>query len=93
MVGIFFISQHQTPPRVRLAGLTNELLRLQERMNAALEQLLAARATMDSHHKGLELNAEIMMCLNEAQAIKAIKEAEVCHATTACILKQTGKMC
>ena len=37
-------------------------------------------ATMDSHCKELELNAELVMHLNEAQAIKAIKEAE--HPTT-----------
>ena len=37
MVGISFISQPQATPRVRPAGLTNELLQLQERMNAGLE--------------------------------------------------------
>ena len=31
-----------------------------------------------------ELNAELAACLNDAQFAKAIKEAEVCHATTAC---------
>ena len=35
---------------------------------------------MDCHHKGLECNTELMACLNEAQAIEAIKQAEVCHA-------------
>ena len=96
------ISQCQTSPRVGLARLTDELLQLQERMNAALEQLLTTRATMDSHCKELELNTEHAVCLNEAQAIEAIKEAklccaatikeaEVCHSTTACILQQTQR--
>ena len=45
----------------------------------ALEWLLTTRATMDPHHRGLELNTEIMVHMNEAQAIEAIKEAEVNH--------------
>ena len=89
MEGISFIPQHQTPPWVGLAGLTDELLHLQERMNMALEWLLTTRATMDSCCKELELNAELVMHLNKGQAIEAIKEAEVCHATTACVLQQT----
>ena len=62
-------------------------------MNAALEQLLATRATMDSHCRELELNTKLAIHMNEAQAIEAIKEteinhtaeikeAEVCHANT-----------
>ena len=89
MVSIFFISQHQTPPRVGPARLTDELLQLQERMNVTLEQLLTTWATMDSHHKELELNTELAACLNKVQAIEAIKEAEVCHTTATCILQQT----
>ena len=69
-------------------------------MNAALEWLLTTRANIDSNHKELKLNTEVPACLNEAQAIKAIKEAEVCHtaaikeaevhhATSACIIQQT----
>ena len=38
-------------------------------------------ATMDSPHTELELNAELTMCMNEAQATKAVKKAEVSHAT------------
>ena len=91
MVGISFIPQNQTPPRVRLAGVANELLHLQERMNVALELLLATRANMDSHHKELDLNTELTMHLNKAQVIKAIKEAEVHHTTAACILQQTHR--
>ena len=50
--------------------------------------------TMDSCCKELELTAELAMCLNEAQAIEAIKEAELHHTTAACILQQTqGKTC
>ena len=49
-------------------------------MNMALEQLLITRANMDSHHRELELNTELTVCMNEAQATEAIKEAEVSHA-------------
>ena len=36
---------------------------------------------MDSCHKVLELNAELMAHMNEAQVIEAIKDAEVHHTT------------
>ena len=49
-------------------------------MNVALEWLLTTRATMDSHHRELELNTKLTMCMNEAQAIEGIKEAEASHA-------------
>ena len=35
---------------------------------------------MDSHHRELVLNIELVMHMNEAYATEAIKEAEVCHA-------------
>ena len=91
MESISFFPQHQTPPRVGLAGLTDELCQLQERMNVTLEQLCITRATLDSHCKELELNTELMMYLNDTQAIKALKEARVHHATTACILQHTHR--
>ena len=34
---------------------------------------------MDSHCRKLDLNAKLAMHMNEAQAIEAIKEAEVSH--------------
>ena len=43
--------------RVRPAGLLEEVLCLQGQMNAALEWLLTARVTMDSHCRELVLNA------------------------------------
>ena len=63
-----------------LARLPDEVLWLQGKMNAALEWLLMTRATMDSHCRELELNTELTMHMNKAQATEAIKEAEVCHA-------------
>ena len=57
----------------------------------ALEQLLTTRAIMDSSCKELEFNTEIAKHSNEAQAIKAIKEAEVYHTTTACVLQQVHR--
>ena len=71
-------------------------------MNVALEQLLTTRATMDSHCKELELTAKLTVHLNKAQAVEAIKEskvhcaatikeAEVHHMTTACVLQQTHR--
>ena len=46
-------------------------------MNAALEQLLMTKATMDSCWRELALNTDIAMCQNEVQAAKAIREAEM----------------
>ena len=37
------------------------------------------QATMDSHCRELELNTKLAMHMNEAQAIEAMKEAEVSH--------------
>ena len=57
----------------------------------ALEQLLANRVAMDFCHRELELNVELASCLNDAQATKAIKEAEVHHANAACALQQAHR--
>ena len=76
----FPIPQPQVLPRVDPARLPDEVLQLQWQMNVALEQLLTTRATRDSHCRGLELNTELTVCMNEAKAIEAIKEAEVSHA-------------
>ena len=80
MASIFPIPQPQAPPRVGPAGLPDEVLQLQGQVNTALEWLLTTRATMDSCHRELELNAKLAMCMNEAQAVKAIKVAEVGNA-------------
>ena len=53
-----------------------------------LEQLLTTRATIDFHHRELELNMELAVCLNDAQATEAIKEVEVHDTTTACAQQQ-----
>ena len=64
-------------------------------MNVALEQLLTTRASRDLHSKELDLNTKLLVCLNEVQATKAIKQAteaigqtKVYHATTAYTLQQ-----
>ena len=57
----------------------------------ALEQLLTNRTTIDFCHRELELNAELVVCLNDAQATEAIKEAEVHHTITAFMLQQTHR--
>ena len=75
------------PPRVIPVGLLDKLLVLQEKMNMALEWLLTNRATGDLCCKELDLNMELAAHLNEAQATEAIKQAEVCHTTTACALQ------
>ena len=59
VVSISSISQPQATSRVKPARLTDELFQLQVRMNVALEQLLTTRATIASHCKELELNAEL----------------------------------
>ena len=60
-------------------------------MNMALELLLTNRATMDFCHRKLELNAKLAVHLNDAQATKAIKEAEMHHTTAACTLQQAHR--
>ena len=75
-------SPQSWPPRASPTGLTNEVLWLQREMNAALEQLLTTRATLNSHWRELVWNADIGRCQNDTQATKAIKEAEVWCATT-----------
>ena len=55
----------------------------------ALEQLLANRvATMDFQCRDLELNTELMACLNDAQATEANREAKVHCKNAACALQQ-----
>ena len=76
------------PNKDRPTSFMDELLQLQEKMNMALEWLLANRATMGIQCRELELNPELMACLNDAQATKAITEAEVCHKNAACALQQ-----
>ena len=87
MEGISFISQHQTPPRVGPAGLTDKPPSTRENKHGP-RVVTSYQGHCDSCNKELELNVELMMHLNEVQAIEAIKEAEVCHTTTACILQQ-----
>ena len=69
--------QSQAPPRANPADLSNEVLWLQGGMNVALEQLLMTKATMDSCQRELALSTDITTWHNEAQAAKAIKEADV----------------
>ena len=45
----------------------------------------------DFCHKELDLNAEMMAPLNDVQATEVIKQADVCHATTACALQQAHR--
>ena len=60
-------------------------------MNVALEVLLINRATRDFHHKELDLNVELVVCLNDAQAAEAIKQAVVHHATTDYVFQQAHR--
>ena len=67
-------------------------------MNMALEWLLANRTTGNLHFKKLDLNVEMSAHLNEAQAVEAIKQAtdaikqaEVCDATTVCTLQKAHR--
>ena len=91
MTSILFITQPQAPTKGGPTGFSDELLQLQEKMNVALEQLLANRATMDFCHRELELNVELAACLNDAQATKAIKEAQVHCTNAACALQQAHR--
>ena len=91
MTGIPFVTQPQAPSKGGPASLLDELLQLQEKMNVALERLLTSRATIDFCHRKLELNAELVAHLNDAQAAEAIKEVEVHNATTACDVWQAHR--
>ena len=57
----------------------------------ALEQLLTNRATLGLCCKELDLNAELVAYLNDAQAAKAIKEADAHLTTIACALQQAHR--
>ena len=46
---------------------------------------------MDLYHKELHLNVELVVCLNEVQTAKAIRQAKVHGATTAYALQQAHK--
>ena len=88
MTGLPFIAWPQAPTKGRPTGFLDELLQLQEKMNMALEQLLTNRATMGFWCRVLELNNELVACLNDAQAAKAIRDLKVCHNNAACTLQQ-----
>ena len=64
-------------------SLSKELLQLQEEMNTALEELLEVRASMDCHHRELDLGVELAACHNDTQLVKA----KTCHATIAAALQ------
>ena len=61
-----FLTQPQAPNKGRPTGFPDELLQLQEKMNVALEWLLANRATRGFQCRELELNTEIVAHLNDA---------------------------
>ena len=54
--------QSQAPPRANPTDLPNEVLQLQGKMNVALEQLLTAKATLNSCQRELAQNTDIAMC-------------------------------
>ena len=85
------VTQLQGPSKGGPASFADKLLHLQQKMNMALEQLLTNRATMDFHHRELELNMELAVCLNDTQATEAIKEDKVHHTTAACALQQAQR--
>ena len=70
-----------------LASLEGELTslskELQEEMNIALEGLFEFRASMDCHHRELDLGMELAAHHNDAQ----IAEAKTCHAAAAAALQ------
>ena len=57
-------------------------------MNVTLEQLLTARSSRDLCHKQLDLNMELVACLNEVQTAEAIRQAKVCGITEAYALQK-----
>ena len=74
--------QSEAHPRADPGTLPEEVLRLQREMNAAMGQLLATRASMDSHQRRLVSNTKTALYQNEAKTAVAIKEAKAhCAAT------------
>ena len=67
----------------KLSGLSKELLQLQEEMNTALEELLQVRASIDYHHRQLDLRAELAAHHNDTQPAKA----KACHVATTTTLQ------
>ena len=57
----------------------------------ALEQLLTKRATMGFQCRELEVNTELAECLNDAEAAKAIRKAEVHCKNATCALQQAHR--
>ena len=88
MMSLSFITQSQAHTKGSPTIFPDEPLQPQEKMNMALEWLLANRATFDFWCRDLELNTELMVHLNDAQSTEAIREAEVCHRNAACALQQ-----
>ena len=84
-------SVYMFPPRVIPATLSDKLLPLQEKMNAALEQLLTVRSSRNLHCKELDLNMELAAHLNEVQTTEAIRQANVHGATAAYAPQQAHK--
>ena len=74
-----YIEQTLASLEGKLTSLSKELFQLQEEMNTALEELLDVRASMDCHHRELDLGAVMVVCHNDAQLAKA----KTCHAATA----------
>ena len=62
------IPQSQAPTIVRPTDLPDAVLWVQGLMNMALESLLTTRASIDSHHRELALNAKLTVWMNEAKA-------------------------
>ena len=74
--------QPQVPPRSGPSNTPQEVAQLQKGMNVTLGQLLITKAALDSHWRELEWDLDSAMQQCEAQATRAIQEAEsLCTAT------------
>ena len=83
-----FLTQPQATTKGRPTGFPDKLLQLQEKMNVAQEWLLTNMATMGFWSRELELNTELVACLNDAQAAEAIREVKVQCKNMAYALQQ-----
>ena len=85
------IEQPLATSESQLAGLSRELLQLQQRVTTALRELLIVRASVDYFHRELDLKVELVTFQNDTQLAKAeaqLAEAKAQHADTATALQQ-----
>ena len=87
-VRVIPIHHPKTPLWPKPAELSEELLKLQEKLTVALENLYTVRAALDLHQWELDLQVELPRCLNDAQFNRTMRETTAHCSTTVTALKE-----